>query len=593
MDEKPTSIWKKTWKGKGAIAILSLLVALAVFLVALIYALANWEKPVADTLVAGAKVGVIFVACGLFVFFAVLPLARWLFWKHWRRTLFGLACLGTLIALFYAEENWRGRHDWEKFKREWEAKGEHFDYASVIPPPVPDEQNFALTPIVYTSYGMLLTRDGKRIPYEQRDTNLVERMRMTVAHNDVYPTNSAGAGNREKGQLTDLKVWQNYYRDLAAKTNEFPVPPQPQSPAADVLFALGKYHLAIEELREAVRLPCSRFPLNYDTECPAAILLPHLTALKQCSRVLQLRSIAELQIGQPEKALADVTLALQLTDKVRTEPFLITHLVRIAMLQIALLPVWEGLAAHQWSDAQLGALDAELAKLDFLADYGLGMRGERGMDSGIIDYLRHAHNQLQAIADLSSDCNANKSGIYFEVVALAFGPSGWYDQSKLRMGRFFERWYLRVADEQKRVFSPTAAQSADAALQAEIKHWNPCRLLEVLLLPALGNWSKKCAYAQSSVDLARLAMALERYRLAHGAFPESLDALAPKFIATVPHDVVGGQPLHYRREADGQFTLYSIGWNEKDDGGVVAFSKSEKPSMDISHGDWVWRYPQK
>ena len=47
------------------------------------------------------------------------------------------------------------------------------------------------------------------------------------------------------------------------------------------------------------------------------------------------------------------------------------------MLQITLQPIYEGLAEHQWSDAQLAELDAELAKLDFLADYELSMRGER------------------------------------------------------------------------------------------------------------------------------------------------------------------------------------------------------------------------
>ena len=49
------------------------------------------------------------------------------------------------------------------------------------------------------------------------------------------------------------------------------------------------------------------------------------------------------------------------------------------------------------------------------------------------------------------------------------------------------------------------------------------------------------------MDLARVAIALERYRLAHGAYPESLDVLAPQFIAQLPHDIINGQPLHYRR----------------------------------------------
>ena len=90
-----------------------------------------------------------------------------------------------------------------------------------------------------------------------------------------------------------------------------------------------------------------------------------------------------------------------------------------------------------------------------------------------------------------------------------------------------------------------------------------------MLLPRIGNAVKKFAYAQTSVDLARVAIALERYRLAHGEYPESLDALAPQFMEKVPHDIIGGQPLHYRRTDDGQFVLYSVGWNETDDGGVV------------------------
>ena len=67
----------------------------------------------------------------------------------------------------------------------------------------------------------------------------------------------------------------------------------------------------------------------------------------------------------------------------------------------------------------------------------------------------------------------------------------------------------------------------------------------------------------------------------------------------MPHDVIGGQPLKYRRTADGQFVLYSIGWNETDDGGVVVNQKSRdrwdesSSKVDISQGDWVWRYPAK
>jgi hypothetical protein len=114
-----------------------------------------------------------------------------------------------------------------------------------------------------------------------------------------------------------------------------------------------------------------------------------------------------------------------------------------------------------------------------------------------------------------------------------------------------------------------------------------------MLFPAIENAVKKLTYAQSATDLARTAIALERHRLAHGKFPESLDALAPQFMEKVPHDVINGTPLKYRRTDDGQFILYSVGWNETDDGGVVVPAKSKDADVDITQGDWVWRYPKR
>jgi hypothetical protein len=93
--------------------------------------------------------------------------------------------------------------------------------------------------------------------------------------------------------------------------------------------------------------------------------------------------------------------------------------------------------------------------------------------------------------------------------------------------------------------------------------------------------------------MGALACALERYRLAQGQYPEDLNALVPRFVALLPHDIINGQPLKYRRTDHGQFILYSVGWNEKDDGGVVATIKADPPRQDILQGDWVWQYPEK
>ena len=50
----------------------------------------------------------------------------------------------------------------------------------------------------------------------------------------------------------------------------------------------------------------------------------------------------------------------------------------------------------------------------------------------------------------------------------------------------------------------------------------------------------------------------------------NIDELMPQSIGKLPDDIIGGHPLKYRRTTDGQFTLYSIGWNGTDDGGQLS-----------------------
>jgi hypothetical protein len=104
-----------------------------------------------------------------------------------------------------------------------------------------------------------------------------------------------------------------------------------------------------------------------------------------------------------------------------------------------------------------------------------------------------------------------------------------------------------------------------------------------MICPYIGRLSEKFIFTQSTLNLACVACALERYRLAHGEFPETLDSLSKQFIEEIPHDVINDLPLHYRRTADGKFLLYSVGWDEKDDGGTP------ETLSDPENGDWVWK----
>jgi hypothetical protein len=97
--------------------------------------------------------------------------------------------------------------------------------------------------------------------------------------------------------------------------------------------------------------------------------------------------------------------------------------------------------------------------------------------------------------------------------------------------------------------------------------------------------------AQSAVDQARIACALELFRQDSGHFPEALEGLAPKYLESITNDVITGKPMRYHLTADGAFVLYSLGLNETDEGGTVAWKDRRAERADLKAGDWVWRYP--
>lgn len=82
-------------------------------------------------------------------------------------------------------------------------------------------------------------------------------------------------------------------------------------------------------------------------------------------------------------------------------------------------------------------------------------------------------------------------------------------------------------------------------------------------------------------DGTLLVAALELHRARHAEYPESLGALAPGILTEVPLDPFTGEAFQYER-LEGSHTLYSLGADGEDDGGVP---DSESRSRD---GDIVF-----
>src|SRR5690606_13061613 len=125
---------------------------------------------------------------------------------------------------------------WDKYKREWEAKGEQFDVASFIPPSVPDEQNFALTPLLKPIYDFAPGANAWNVHWN--DTNGLKHLQNVRA--DLSPErnkNHLALGSLDKSTFADLELCRDCYR---GNTN-YPQPATSGTAAEDTLFALGKF----------------------------------------------------------------------------------------------------------------------------------------------------------------------------------------------------------------------------------------------------------------------------------------------------------------------------------------------------------------
>lgn len=99
-----------------------------------------------------------------------------------------------------------------------------------------------------------------------------------------------------------------------------------------------------------------------------------------------------------------------------------------------------------------------------------------------------------------------------------------------------------------------------------IEEEEPKYVLFDLLLPSVEAAYRAAQDTCQERDAAIVVIALIRFHLHEGSWPETLEALIPKYLSLVPPDRFSGESLKYRI-VDGQPLLYSVGLDRVDDGG--------------------------
>jgi len=337
------------------------------------------------------------------------------------------------------------------------------------------------------------------------------------------------------------------------------------TPAQDVLQALNQFDPEWDEVDAALSNPNAYWPLNY--ERPFDNSFRGVTSMIPIAKVLPLKAAAHFDMNQNDLSEKDYLLSLQIDRSLASKCTLVNYLVLNGVRAIDDGILWEGLHRHIWNDSQLHEMESGVAETDMLALAAKTFRIERACSFQTMKMMQSKDSKLYE--DLNEE-NFSEAWYFFQI-----RPIGWWDQDRYS--------YSLVAQ------NAIDAIHLDKGILTKLSDDEPPRSQALWVYTPITqtirsifeNTEPKIAQAETNRRLARLACRLEEYRIAQGQYPEKLEEL-PDLPAHLNQEVLSEEPLRYERKGDG-YLLYSVGWNQKDDGGVVA--------KDDKEGDWVWPSP--
>lgn len=368
----------------------------------------------------------------------------------------------------------------------------------------------------------------------------------------------------------------------AAGTNQFRVVlKDPVYGAAEYLAWTDSLKDEFDLVRQALERPYARIDCDYTQ--PFGIAIPDFVRIRTVVQMLAERAQCCLLLRRPEQAFQELSLVHGLSQVLTAKPpakpiTLVAAMIRTAVAGLYAEIFKDGLSLHAWDESQLRDIERQLQETDLLAAVEQSLREERAATCRTFEITKR--RELVKLFNLGSPPNSWSERL--SGLALSLVPQGWFHQN-MALGVGMEQELLGGLDPTNHLVHPQRIEDAYREVQPRLQRRSPYTFLVAMSMPNFLRAVQRVAQNQVMVDEARAACALERYRLAQGGYPESLQDLAPRFVEKVPLDVVGGQPLKYRRLPGGGYLMYSIGWDEKDGAGV--------PGKTNLEGDWAWDSP--
>ncbi|GEM_PF-5566355 len=468
-------------------------------------------------------------------------LQRW--WLKW--PLFLFIGMVTLLFLVVSVINFMGARKWQATEKELVDAGYVLDWKELVPPDVPDEDNFANTPLFKDLMTWTYTPEGA-----------VDGGTVSVEMNKIHERLSDRMGHLEMGNVNTTSSIAAFNEKIRERADDL------FEGIEDVDDILKKNEETLLEIESALRLPSSKFPVRYEDHFAA--LLPHLQVMRQVSQGFFLSMLNHLEKGEKQEAFADVKSLIRLPQTIEGEPILISQLVYSAMLNSALDGVQEGLYREAWTGDQMRLLIDELAGINLVRQTDFAMRGEMLFLITMMDALIHGDPGLEG-----------------ELGNVSLFPSGLIQMNKAIGCQL----HMENALTQQQIESRVVAES-DRYLDEPIENLPKHAFLAKALFPALLRAETRMLERQAQVHAACVALEVEIFRVKSGRLPKNLGELSLPAGTIYRVDSMTGKDLRYQVEGDDSYRIWSLGADRKDQGGKIVRRKNG--SVDPEEGDWVW-----
>jgi len=310
-----------------------------------------------------------------------------------------------------------------------------------------------------------------------------------------------------------------------------------------------------------------------------------------------LRAKMKTDSGLLDEAIDDIKTCYILGKHVKSDKSVNEQLAGMSIESSALDRLGFILNRHQISSQKLSELQKDFEKITADENFNLKLYFEKLAIYDEVqrcftsDRIGGGHLYLKRF-DMTMDMIANSKDKYYLWRPIMTIPHILFTHpSKKETLRAVDEYYDYL--EKYVLKTPYEVYNEQIDISQKQEEYASNNLLLKTLLPSLKRIIERTYQQKANANAALVIIAVLRYKEDKGIYPENLKGLVEAgYIKELPMDPYSDKPLVYKRVGE-DFTLYSVGSNFYDDGGVAGKGYQGKATQWADNGDEIFWPVQK